>query len=69
MTYLIIFWGNSKNSTKMFKIQKGVIKIITESKNMDSYRDIFKNITVSLTIHTVTPIICGRQQKHEPVKF
>jgi hypothetical protein len=29
MNYKLIFWGNSSHSTKMFKIQKNVIRIIT----------------------------------------
>jgi hypothetical protein len=53
MSYGIIFWGNSTDSTKIFKIKKRAIRIITESKNRDSCRDLFKNlknIPVSLSL-------------------
>jgi hypothetical protein len=33
MSYGIIFWGNSTYSTKMFKMQKRAIRIITGSRN------------------------------------
>jgi hypothetical protein len=41
---------------------KRAIRIITGSRNRHFCRDLFKNTTVSLTIYTLTPIICGRQQ-------
>jgi hypothetical protein len=60
MSYGIIFWGNSTHSTKIFKIQKRAIRIITGSKNRDACRDLFKNLKrlPFHTIHTLTPIIC-----------
>jgi hypothetical protein len=38
----IIFWGNSTDSTKIFKVQKRVIRIIIRSKNRDFCRDFLK---------------------------
>lgn len=60
----IIIWTNSTDSAKMFKMQRSSTRIITGSKNWDSCRHLFKNTTISLTIHIITPIIFGRQQKH-----
>jgi hypothetical protein len=42
MSYGIIFWGNSTDNTKIFKIEKRAFRIITGSKNRDSCRDLFK---------------------------
>jgi hypothetical protein len=46
MSYGIIFWGNSTDSTKIFKMQKRAIKIITGSKNRDSCRDLLKKLKI-----------------------
>jgi len=64
MTYGVIFGGNSPNSIKIFKIQKKIIRIITNLRNGDSYRNILKTMKIlhfysqyiyifSLLIHTV----------------
>jgi hypothetical protein len=39
----IIFCGNSTYSTKVIRMQKRAIGIITGSKNRDPCRDLFKN--------------------------
>jgi hypothetical protein len=44
MSYGIIFWGDSTDSEKIFKMQKTAIRIIIGSKNRDSCRDWFKNL-------------------------
>jgi hypothetical protein len=36
MSYGIIFWGNSTDSTKIFKIQKRAIRIIIGCKNRET---------------------------------
>ena len=46
MTYGVIFWGNSVGSKHIFKIQKGVIKIIYNLKVRDSFRTAFKNLEI-----------------------
>ena len=42
ISYGIIFWGNQPHSDKIFKIQKRVIRIITNSRMRDSCRELFK---------------------------
>jgi hypothetical protein len=42
MIYGIIFWGNSSYGINIFRLQKKVIRIITNSRNRDSCRDLFK---------------------------
>jgi hypothetical protein len=44
MAYGIIFWGNSTNSSRIFKIQKRAIRIIMGQKSRDSCRDLFKEL-------------------------
>jgi len=43
LSYGIIFWGNSAYSSKIFEIQKRVIRIIMNAKNRDSCCHLFKN--------------------------
>ena len=40
MSYGIIFWGNSHHSNNIFKIQKGIIRIITNTGSRDSFRQL-----------------------------
>jgi len=44
MSYGIIFWGNHPHSEKIFKIQKRVIRIITNTRARDSSRELFKKL-------------------------
>ena len=44
MNYGIIFWGNSRYSSKVFKLQKRVVRIITSSISSNSCCDLFKNL-------------------------
>jgi len=59
MAYSVIFGGNSPNSIKIFKIQMKIIRIITNLRNGDSYRNIFKTIKklhfYSQYIHIYSP--------------
>jgi hypothetical protein len=51
MSYEIIFWGNFTDSTHIFKIQKGALRIITGSRNRDSCSNLFKHLKI-LLFHT-----------------
>jgi len=42
----IIFWGNSEYSSNIFKIQKGIIRIIVNARNKDSCHQFFKNLKI-----------------------
>lgn len=44
--YGSIFWRNSSHSTKIFKIQMNIIRIITRCRRKDSCTDLFKNLII-----------------------
>lgn len=46
MTYGIIFWGNSRHSNVIFRLQKRVIRIITGIRNRDSCREHFRTLKI-----------------------
>jgi len=46
MSYGIILGGNQQYSDKIFKIQKRVIRIITNSRMRDSCRELFKKLEI-----------------------
>jgi len=46
MSYGIIFGGNQPYSEKIFKIQKRVIRIITNSRMRDSCRELFQTLEI-----------------------
>jgi hypothetical protein len=46
MSYGIIFWGNSAHSINIFKLQKRIIRIITNSRNRDSCRHLFMKLDI-----------------------
>jgi len=46
MSYGTIFGGNQPHSEKIFKIQKRVIRIITNSSTRDSCRELFKKLEI-----------------------
>jgi hypothetical protein len=48
ISYGIIFWGISTYSKIVFKIQKRIIRVITNSDNKASCRELFKNYMSSL---------------------
>ena len=46
MTYGVIFWGNSTDRNKVFKLQKRAIRLITNSSNRTSCRRLFKELGI-----------------------
>jgi len=42
----IIFWGSSSCASKVFVLQKKIIRIITSTRPRDSCRDVFKSIEI-----------------------
>ena len=46
MGYGIIFWGNQLYGDKIFKIEKRVIRIITNLRMRDSCRELFKKLEI-----------------------
>jgi hypothetical protein len=46
ITYGMIFWGNMPNGIKIFKKQKKIIRIMTNSGTMDSCRALFKRMKI-----------------------
>jgi len=46
MSYGIIFWGNSLHSNSILKIQKIIIRIITNTGSCDSCRQLFKQLQI-----------------------
>jgi len=46
MSYGIIFWGNSCSSNNIFKIQKRIIRIISNTGSHDSCRHLFKQLQI-----------------------
>jgi hypothetical protein len=46
MTYGIIFWGNSRHSSIIFRLQKRVIRIITGIRTRDSSREHFRTLKI-----------------------
>ena len=46
MSYGSIFWGNSTNSKRVFKLQKKAIRIIMGNRNNVSCREVFKLLKI-----------------------
>ena len=46
MLYGIIFWGNSHLINSVFKIQRRIIRIITNTGSRDSCRELFKQLQI-----------------------
>ena len=46
ISYGIIFWGNSHHSNSIFKIQKRIIRIITNTGSRDSCHQLFKQLQI-----------------------
>jgi len=46
MSYNLIFWGNSTNSKRVFKLQKKAIRIIMGAKNRLSHRGFFRQLKI-----------------------
>ena len=45
-SYGIIFWGNSHLSGSIFKVQKGIIIIITNASKKDTCRQLYKQLQI-----------------------
>jgi hypothetical protein len=46
LQYGIIFWGNSTDSHKIFKIQKRALRIMSHTSNLNSCRPIFQQLKI-----------------------
>jgi len=46
MTYGLIFWGNSPDSIKIFRLQKKIIIIMMGCRSRDSSRKLFPNLEI-----------------------
>ena len=46
MAYGLLFWGNSPDSIKIFRLQKKIIRIITGCRSRDSCRKLFSNLEI-----------------------
>ena len=46
MTYVLIFWGNSPDSIKIFKLQKKIIRIMMGCRSRNSCRKLFPNLEI-----------------------
>jgi hypothetical protein len=46
MTYGLLFWGNSPESIKIFRLQKKIIRIMTGCRSRDSCRKLFFNLEI-----------------------
>jgi hypothetical protein len=46
MSYGIIFWGNTLYSNNIFKLQQRATRIVTNSRNRDSCRELFKKLDI-----------------------
>jgi hypothetical protein len=44
MTYSLLFWGNSPDSIKIFRLQKRIIRIMMGCRSTDSCRKLFFNL-------------------------
>jgi hypothetical protein len=47
MKYIIIFWGNSSDSKKVFTLQKKTVRIIVGKKPQNPCRDLFKKLQIT----------------------
>jgi hypothetical protein len=46
LAYGILFWGISSNSDKLFKLQKRVVRIMTDHRSRTSCRDFFEKLEI-----------------------
>jgi hypothetical protein len=51
-SYGVIFWGNSPSAKKVFKLQKKIIRIISNIGMRDSYRENFINLKI-ITLYSL----------------
>jgi hypothetical protein len=59
MNYGIIFWGNSSYSINIFRLQKKVIRIITNSRSRDSCSVLFNTLKIlTLQSQYIFSVLC-----------
>jgi len=46
MAYSLLFWGNSPDSIKIFRLQKRIIRIMMGCRSSDSSRKLFFNLEI-----------------------
>ena len=46
MSYVIIFWGHSSSSIRVFRLQKRIIRIMMGSRSTDSCRNLFISLKI-----------------------
>jgi len=46
MTYGLIFWGNSPDSIKIFRLQKKIMRIMMGCRSRESFRKLFLNLEI-----------------------
>jgi hypothetical protein len=46
MTYSLLFWGNSPDSIKIFRLQKRIIRIMMGRRPRDSCRELFSKLEI-----------------------
>ena len=51
LRYGILFWGGDSQSTKVFKLQKKVVRLICNAKRKTSCRELFKTLYI-------LPVLC-----------
>ena len=61
--YVIIFWDYTDNSTKIFRMQIEVLRNMINSKQINSYRQMFKNGNKSFifSVCIFSFILCDEQ--------
>jgi len=70
MSYGIIFRGNSHPSNSDFKIQKRIIRIITNTDSRDSCRQLFSYKYFHFHLNTFSPyLFCYQEYRSIPIQF
>jgi hypothetical protein len=69
ITYDLIFWGNSPYSINIFRIQKGIIRIIINAKTRGSCGELFKSLKVlplySLYIFSLSLFVVNNKDQYK----
>jgi hypothetical protein len=64
ISYSVIFWGHTAPSTRVFRLQKRIIRIMTRSKSKDSCRKLFtglKILPLPSLLYFFPPQICYKK--------
>jgi hypothetical protein len=70
MTYGVIFWGNSPHRIHIFRLQKRVIRIGTNSRSRDSCRELFKKLKIlPLQLQYIFSLLLFVVKNREQFKF